>query len=90
MREASMVARDAAGEFHILIDLVGHIDLEPIAPARRAGGIRPHVRIDDSLGLLPQVQEREGQGEIGFRRGANADLVFLSNGLLASVKFEFE
>ena len=68
--EAGVVARDAAIEFQILIDLVREVQLEPLTPARGTGGVLTDIRIDDGLGLLPEIEDGEGERKIGAGRGA--------------------
>src|SRR5690348_15848467 len=76
-REAAVIARIAAVELEPGLDLVSDVDLEPVAAARRARRVLADIGIENGLGLLPEVIELQGEGQIVSR--LSPDSYFLSS-----------
>src|ERR1039458_482111 len=67
--------KSTAVELQPTTNLVGEVEFIAVAAARGAGRIRTDVRINDGLGLLPQVIHREGKGDIALNLGAHSHLL---------------
>ena len=70
-----VIAGITAVEFQPPVDLISDIELGAIAATRRAGAIGAYIRIEDGLGLLPQVLDGEREGQVARNLRAHADLL---------------
>jgi hypothetical protein len=77
MREARVITGVAGVELERRVDLVGGIDLVPVATARRSGRVLPDIRINDRLGLLPQIVHSKRERESPVDGGAKARFLSL-------------